>query len=446
MQKLSLKLKNVPTDAPQVRSSTSLQLNRDQSLSVVDKVLDDNNVEVDLPQHTAGLKGTVYVISMDGERLMPCKPAKARKLLRDGKAKPVKLYPFTIQLNFEVENNVQDITLGIDTGFQNIGFSCISKNKELASGTVILDGKTSDRLRERAMYRKTRRSKLWHRAPRWKNRIKKVGWLPPSTQRRYDTHLKLIHLLRSLMPISRVVIEVANFDIQKLEDPNISGVDYQKGDMYGYQNMRSYLMTREKGCCQFCKKELKNSNSLHIHHIIERANGGSDRAKNLAILHKSCHEKLHEKGLKLNPNKSYKQSAYMSITHKKFINDIPGIEVTYGYKTFVDRVSLSLEKTHYTDAFVIAGGSTQIRLNPIEIKQKRHNNRAIQLNRKGFKPSIRKKRYVIQPRDLVWINGQKEIAVGCHNNGTRVVIESNKKSISLKKVEKTYHFGSFCFL
>jgi hypothetical protein len=387
----------------------------------------------------------VYVISQIGEPLMPCSPCKAKKLLNAQKAKVIQLYPFTIQLTFEVENEVQEITLGIDPGFQNIGFSCVTAKRELASGTLRLDGKTSERLSEKARYRRGRRQKLWYRKPRFKHRKQKKGWLPPSTQRRYDTHLKLIHQMKALLPISKVIIEIAHFDIQKIENNAIEGIQYQHGERYGYQNRRSYLMAREKGCCQFCKKKFEKRNPSHIHHIIERAKGGTDRVANLAIVHKKCHEQFHKKGMKLSPNQTYKECSYMSIIRKRFWNDVQDLNVTYGYQTFTDRMDLGFEKTHYTDAFVIAKGSTQERAKPIVIQQKRRNNRAIQLNRKGFTPSVRKQRYKIQPKDFVWIEGKKEIAIGVHNNGTRVIIERTKKSIALKKVEKTYHWGSFCY-
>jgi hypothetical protein len=135
----------------------------------------------------------------------------------------------------------------------------------------------------------------------------------------------------------------------------------------------------------------------------------------------------------------------MSIIHKRFLADIPEVEITYGYKTFVDRNKLNIEKTHYNDAFVIAGGANQQRTTPITITQKHRNNRAIQLNRKGFKPAVRKQRYAIQPKDLIWIDGEKHIASGVHCNGTRFVDEKTKKSHSIKKVEKVYNFGSYAF-
>lgn len=444
MQKLRERNTYTPTDAPQVRSNCDLQLNKEETLSVASLKTSFNIPEVDLSQRTAKHKVVVYVIGIDGNPLIPCKPAKAKKLLKSGKAKVFKMFPFTIQLNFECENVVQKVKLGIDTGFENIGFSCVTEKTELFSGTVLLDGNTSSRLTEKAMYRRLRRKKLWYRKPRFLNRKKKRGMLPPSVERRYNTHLKIINLCKQILPISSVRIEVGNFDIQKINNPEISGDNYQKGDMYGYQNIRGYLMSREKGKCQLCGKEFTKSQPSHIHHILERSRKGSNMPKNLAILHKKCHEQLHKKGLKLAAPKTMKAETFMSSIVKRFNRDLE-FEPTYGYVTFVDRNKLGIEKTHYNDAFVIANGMNQERINPIVIRQKRRNNRAIQLNRKGFKPSIRKQRYPIQPKDLIWIDGEKFIANGTQHKGVRVVVEGTKKSYLTKRVEKMYNFGTFAF-
>lgn len=442
MQQLAKRtITNTPTDAPQVRSNCGLPLNKEETLSVAGSKTCANNLDVDLHQHTGGLKAVVYVLSIEGSPLMPCSQTKARKLLKAQKARVVTCYPFTIQLKFVCENKVQDVQMGLDSGYKNIGFSCVSATKELASGTVILDGRTADRLKERRMYRQGRRKKLWYRKPRFLNRKKKEGWLPPSTQRRYDTHLKIIRQLKRKLPVTSVILEVANFDIAKIENPEISGTHYQQGDMYGYQNMRSYLMARERGCCQLCRKPITQGQPSHIHHCLERSQQGSNRAKNLAILHKQCHNRLHQKKLKLSAPKSYKSNTYMAIIRNKFWVDIPYLKVSYGYITFINRIALGIEKTHFNDAFVIAGGTGQQRINPVEIIQKHKNNRVLQLNRKGYAPSIRRQRYSIQPKDLVWLNGKKEIATGVHCNGSRVVV--NKKSIAIKDIEKTFHFGTF---
>jgi hypothetical protein len=423
-----------------------LSLNKEETLSVISLKTFFNNPEVELHQRTGGLKANVCVLSIKGSPLMPCSASKARKLLRADKAKVKTIFPFTIKLNFECENQTQNITFGVDSGYVNVGFSAVTDKKELVSGTVFLDDKTSSRLNEKKMYRVGRRSRLWYRKPRFLNKKKKIGALSPSNKRRYNAHLKLINLYKSLLPITNVVIETANFDIQKINNTNIYSQEYQQGSMYGYQNMRSYLISRESGKCQICFKEFSKRNPSHIHHIVERSKGGTNMSKNLAILHKKCHENLHKKGVRLSPNKSFKAETFMSSIESGFIKDIPNVKITFGYKTFVDRNKIGLKKTHYNDAFVISGGSTQERTFPIVIKQKRRNSRSIQLNRKGFKPSIRKNRYPIQPKDLIWIDGKRYVASGTHNNGNRVVVEGTKKSYLVKKVQRIYSFGSFAFI
>jgi len=378
---------------------------------------------------------------------MPTTQGKARKLLKQNKAKVYKRYPFTIQLNYATGEAKQNITLGIDTGYNNIGFSAITEKEEIYSGTLELDSKTTKRLTGKRMYRRTRRNRLRYRKPRFNNRVKTKhkGWLPPSIKRRYETHINLIRKIKNILPISRLILEIAKFDIQKIENPGIEGSGYQQGNMYGYQNLRSYLMSREKGKCQLCGKEFSKTDPAHIHHVISRNDGGTNKPKNLALLHKSCHQRLHKKNLnhKLKKNKEYKGSTFMSIIHKKFYKDLPSLEVTYGNITFVNRNSLGLEKSHSNDAFVIAGGNIQKRINPIVIKQKHRNNRSLGKQRKGFAPSSRKKRYKIQPMDLVKIAGKWLRTNGVHCKGKRLMV--NKKSININKVESIYSFGSFIF-
>jgi hypothetical protein len=171
MQQLQVEFKNVPRNTSLVPCSTNPVLNRDESLSVQDKVLACNNPEVNQVQHTERLlQAKVYVISKEGFSLMPCSYAKSKRMVKKGAAKVIKRSPFTIQLNFKCENKTQPIVLGIDTGYGTIGFSARTLKEELISGTVKLDGKTKERLDEKRMYRKGRRNKLWYREPRWLNR------------------------------------------------------------------------------------------------------------------------------------------------------------------------------------------------------------------------------------------------------------------------------------
>jgi hypothetical protein len=450
VQQLSRKLKNVPTNTQLVCSSTNSVLNRDQSLSVQNKVLLDNNSEVDPLQHTGGqnlrVSVNVYVLNKRGKPLMPTIPRKAKLLLKEKKAKIVSHSPFVIQLNYATGETKQEVTLGIDVGYRNIGFSAVTDKKELISGEVKLDGKTKERLDEKRMYRRNRRSRhYWYRKSRFLNRTKKEGWLAPSVQRRYNTHLSLINKIKNILLITKVIIEIAKFDIQKLENPKISSKDYQQGDMFEYQNIRSYLISREKGKCEHCEKDFKN-NPSHIHHRKQRNDLGSNRLENLMLLHKSCHIKIH-KSVKLlkkyekSSVKEYKKSTFMSIINKKFYNDIEDLEITYGYITFVNRNKLGLEKSHINDAFVISGGTDETRCNSFEIIQKHRNNRVLQCNRKGFIPSIRKQRYKIQAGDLFWVNSKKYVSNGMFGNGKYILYGNIKKKeyFKIEKVEKYFN-------
>ena len=421
MQKLQLELKNIPKDVFQVPSSISLELNSSERDSAQDKVLDCNNLEGNQPQQTEGssVGSLVFILNFNGNPLMPCKPQKAKKLLLSKKAKVIKRYPFTIQLLNPCANRVYDSTLGIDTGYGNIGFSVISDKRELISGTLILDRRTSKRLKERKMYR-------------------------------YDTHLNLIKKLKSLVPIGQVIIEIGKFDIQKLKNPEIKGTEYQQGNLYDYNNTKAFFLTREHNKCQFCSEEFKKGDPKHVHHIIPRTQGGTNSVDNLAILHKECHEKLHREKLfsKLKKNKQYKESTFMNIVHKKFWIDILSLKVTYGYITYTKRNELGLEKSHVNDAFVIAQGTSQLRTREYRIEQKHRHSRKLQLTHKGKESSIKKLRYKIQPKDLVMINNKWYKSQGILNLGRTIRVEfKNKneyKTFTIKKyVEKYYNFGSF---
>jgi len=448
MQKFKAKLKNVPMDTPQVCSSTNSSLNRDQSLSEKNKVLTLNNLEVDQHQHKGGQKVSVitYVLNKHGTPLMPCSPRKARVLLKRGEAKVVKTNPFfVIQLTKETSNHVQECSLGVDSGYKNIGFSVITEKKEIVAGELTLDQKTSERLLKRKQCRRFRRNRLWYRKSRFSNRRIEKDWLPPSIQRKFDTHVSLIKMYESYLPIKNISIEVGNFDIQKIENPDIKGVQYQQGSMFEYQNMRSFLMARENGKCQLCDKNFKD-NSSHMHHIISRDNGGTDREKNLALLHKKCHKKLHKKKLfhLLKKNKQYKDSTFMNIIRWRFRKIFPDCNLTYGNETFVKRNLLRLEKNHCNDAFVIAEGNNQVKTQPIFLKQKHRNNRVLQVNRKGFRPSIRRQRHSIQPHDIVTINNKEYEVKTSHNCGRSIVyIEGiNRLDCNIKKIKKVFHTNS----
>lgn len=448
VQKLSKRSNTyTPTDTSLVRGNCDLELNNSEGRNSVQGLKTfDNTSEENRQQHRVGsnlrVLNIVYVKSMRGLPLMPTTQSISRRLLKCKKAHVVKRFPFTIQMDIPTGENKQEIICGVDTGYKNIAISCTTVKKEVFSAEIITDQKTKQRLEEKRMYRKGRRNKLWYRKPRFLNRGK-AGWLPPSILRRYNLHISFVENLKKVLPISRVIFELGQFDIQKMENVDITNIEYQKGDLFGYNNIKEYLLNRENGKCQLCGKDKKEG--FQIHHIEQRSNGGSNRLDNLALVHKSCHAKVHreEIQLKCSKPKSYKEATFMNIIRSKVLKETD-YDITQGYITNTKRYKLGLEKSHLNDAFVIANGGYQERCLNFNIQQKHRNNRGIQLNRKGFKPAIRKQRYANQPGDLVKYNGKEYNVKGTHNKGKTVILKNLVKNINanIKKLVEVFHFGS----
>jgi hypothetical protein len=327
----------------------------------------------------------VYVLNKNGKPLMPCKQAKARKLLRSRKAKMVKRTPFTIQLNWDCEDNIQKIILGVDSGYKTIGLSAVSDKQELFASEVKLRTDIKNLLAERRQYRRLKRNRLWYRKPRFLNRVKtkKKGWLAPSIKHKLNGHIKTVQLVSSILPISNIILEVAAFDIQKIKNPDISGAEYQNGEQAGFLNVREYVLHRDGHTCQACKGKSKDK-ILNVHHIIQRTDGGTDKPNNLITLCETCHMAYH-KGriiLKVKPPKEFKSETFMSMVRWKLVNILRDmgyvISHTYGYITKSARIALKLTKSHINDAFCIAKGQIQGRMeNNYLIKLSRKCNRSL---------------------------------------------------------------------
>ena len=175
----------------------------------------------------------VYVLNKHGEPLMPCKPQKARKLLKKEKAEVVNKTPFTIQLLYGSSGYKQPVNLGVDAGSKNIGLSATTNNKELFKATVELRQDIPKLLESRRSQRRNRRSKLRYRPARFNNRGKK-GKLAPSVQHKIDSHLTIIKRVCSIIPVSNIIVETGEFDVHKLKNPDVSGVGYQHGEAEGF--------------------------------------------------------------------------------------------------------------------------------------------------------------------------------------------------------------------
>ncbi len=179
----------------------------------------------------------VYVLNKHRKPLMPCKPQKARKLLKQNKAKVIRTEPFTIQLLYGSSGYKQDITLGVDAGSKHIGLSASTEEKELYASDVELRNDIVNLLATRRQYRRSRRGrKTRYRKPRFLNRVKSKnkGWLAPSIENKIHTHFKVISDVYKILPITKIIVETASFDIQKINTPDIQGEEYQQGDQLGF--------------------------------------------------------------------------------------------------------------------------------------------------------------------------------------------------------------------
>jgi len=191
----------------------------------------------------------VYVLNKDGQPLMPTENhAKVRVLLKQNKAKVIKRCPFIIQLLYDSTNHTQEITLGVDAGSKVIGLSASTESKELYSSEVVLRNDISDLLAARREMRRGRRNrKTRYRKPRFMNRVysKNKGWLAPSVEQKIATHLKVVENVTKILPVSKIVVETAAFDLQKIKAMETGtdlpqGTDYQEGELLGFANLREY--------------------------------------------------------------------------------------------------------------------------------------------------------------------------------------------------------------
>ena len=320
---------------------------------------------------------------------MPCSEAKARRLLKTKKAHIVNYCPFTIQLDFDCENKTQDITLGIDAGSKTIGLSATTETKELYASNVELRNDIVRLLSDRRALRSSiRNRKRRYRQARFNNRVKskKKGWLAPSVLNKITTHLKVIENVYRILPIAKLVIEVASFDIQKIKNPEISGDEYQQGEQLNFWNVREYVLWRDNHECQCCHGKSKDK-VLNVHHIESRKTGGNS-PDNLVTLCETCHHEYHQGGINLNVKrgKSFRDATFMGIMRWVLYNNLkelyPNVHLTYGYITKNVRIEHNLSKDHFIDARCISGNPQAAPLGYVYYQRKVrcHNRQLFKLN------------------------------------------------------------------
>jgi len=382
---------------------------------------------------------------------MSCGTVKARKLLKNGKAKVIKRTPFTIQLLFATGETKQEITLGVDAGSKIIGLSAVTEKQELFSAELQLRNDIVDLLSTRRQNRRTRRNRLRYKQPRFLNRVstKKKGWLAPSIKHKINTHLIIINKVHKILPITKIIVEVASFDIQKIKNPDIQGEQYQQGERLGFWNVREYVLFRDGHKCKG-KKGCKNK-ILNVHHIESRKTGG-DSPNNLITLCEDCHNDYHSGKLKLNLKRgqSFKDTAFMGIMRWTFYNKLKelyqDVSLTFGYITKNTRITNNLPKEHRIDALCITRNSIIKRLSDWHyIKKVRCHNRQIHKAKilKGGKKKLNQASYDVKGFrlfDKVEFEGKEYFVFARRNSGYFDIrdLQSNKVnkgSINCKKLK-----------
>lgn len=324
----------------------------------------------------------VYVLNKDGKPLMPCSPRKARILLKENKAKIFKREPFTIQLIGGSSGYKQEINLGVDPGSKFVGISATTDKKELFAGELQLRTDIVSLLSTKRQNRRSRRNrKLRYRKARFLNRRRAKGWLAPSIENKINAHIKLIKIINSILPITKIIVEVASFDIQKIKNPQIENYQYSKGEQSGFSNVREYVLWRDGHKCHG-RKNCKNK-VLQVHHIESRKTGGNSPS-NLITLCKECHEDYHLGKLKIvfKKQKSTRDMAFMGIMRKTLFERLSklydNVFETYGYITKYIRIENNIEKSHRADAKCISKNpKAESQEEYYYIKQTRKHNRQI---------------------------------------------------------------------
>ena len=314
----------------------------------------------------------VFVLDKHHQPLMPCSEKRARLLLERGRARVHKMTPFTIRLvdRLQEDSALQDVRVKLDPGSKTTGVAATldgeNGTKAVFLGEVIhkpgikakLDNRRSQRLSRRN--RKTR-----YRKPRFLNRDRKAGWLPPSLEARVDQTMNAVAKLRSSLPITAISVENVKFDTQALQNAEISGVEYQQGELMGYE-VREYLLEKWGRACVYCGA---TDVPLEVEHIVPKSRNGSNRVSNLTL---ACRECNQEKGnrtaeeygypdVQAQAGKPLHDAAMMNAARRRLYEGLKAtglpVEAGTGGRTKYQRLQHDLPKEHYYDALCV-GEST----------------------------------------------------------------------------------------
>jgi 5-methylcytosine-specific restriction endonuclease McrA len=350
----------------------------------------------------------VFVIDADKKPLDPCNPARARILLSKGKAAVFRRFPFTIILKYPVKAAaVQEYQIKLDPGSKTSGIAIVRNGRDViwAANLNHRGWQIRKRIDDRRAFRRSRRNrKTRYRKARFMNRTKPKGWLPPSLNHRVRTILTWVSRFVRMIPISGFVQELVRFDTQKLNNPEISGIEYQQGELFGYE-IREYLLEKWGRKCAYCGKQ---GIPLEVEHIIPKSKGGSDRVGNLTLSCTKCNLKKGNKPveqflskkpellkkIKAKASNPLKDAAVINATRWKLFNTLKEfglpVEAGTGGSTKCNRIKFGFKKDHWIDA-ACTGKTENLHLytnKPLIITAKGHGSRQmVRMDKYGFPAS-----------------------------------------------------------
>lgn len=334
----------------------------------------------------------VLVLDTNRKPLMPCYPARARKLLSSGRASVFRRYPFTIILHDrKVEDSVlQPMEIKIDQGSKTTGVALVvhGNTGPAVAFAAHIEHRTNIKSNldsRRAVRRSRRHRKTRYRQARFLNRTKPKGWLPPSLVSKAENILNWVIRFAKLAPLTKFALETAKFDMQKLENPEITGTQYQQGRMFGYADKKAYLLERENRCCIYCGVHASKA-KMEIEHVVPRSRGGTDSLSNLVLACTSCNQakgnlSLSEylkgrpkvlKRVRAHLGVNYRDSAHTNGIRLYVMDKLRAMAeaigatlvVGYGSTTKQNRLSLGLPKDHWIDAAVCTSDGSAVKVEP----------------------------------------------------------------------------------
>jgi 5-methylcytosine-specific restriction endonuclease McrA len=343
----------------------------------------------------------VLVLDKNKKPLMPCYPNRAKELLKKGKACVYRKFPFTILLKYREGGATQEIELKIDPGSKTTGIALVAHFKKgrklLWAGNLTHRGEQiRTALEKRKAVRRSRRNrKTRYRQARYLNRSKPQGWLAPSLRSRVNNVFVWALRLQKVCPMNSIEVETVRFDLQKLENPEISGVEYQQGELLGYE-IREYLLEKYKRKCVYCKE---SGVSLEIEHIVPKSRGGSNRIWNLTLACKKCNirkgsqtaEEFGHKEVQELGRESLKPAGVMNGTRYAIGNKLKelGIPLKYwsGGRTKKNRIAQGYPKDHWIDAVCVGETGECVRI------EKEHKGLEIVATGRGSRQKCRVDKY-----------------------------------------------------